>query len=56
MKDKSNPEWDRIAIVINYSGSKSVQGFSNMLGLRRAERLYQIKKGITVSVKILPKS
>ena len=40
----TNPTWERLSEVIAYSGL-SVNAFAQAIGLKRAENLYQIKRG-----------
>ena len=40
----SNPAWERLSEVIEYSGL-SVNAFAKAIGLKRGENLYQIKRG-----------
>lgn len=41
---ESNPCWERLQQVINYSGL-SANSFAKAIGLKRSENLYQIKRG-----------
>ena len=40
-----NTPWKRLEAVIVAQGFKSVNAFARHIGLRRAENLYQIRKG-----------
>ncbi len=40
-----NTPWERLEAVIIAHGFRSINAFSRHIGLRRAENLYQIKRG-----------
>ena len=41
----SNPHWERIEAVIKHYQFRSVSAFARHIGLKRAENLYQIRRG-----------
>ncbi len=44
--------WQRIEAIVEHYHFRSVNAFSNYIGLNRSENLYQIKKGNGISVKL----